>query len=327
MEVLEKKYSLGFFPTPLHALKNLSGRYPGYQIYIKRDDHTGLASGGNKTRKLEYLIYEALQQGCDTVITAGAQQSNHCRQTAAACSVAGIECHLLLGGEEPDDYNGNLLLSHILGAKIRFTGKNRKGEDIPLLRKELEKQGKKVFVVPYGGSNITGALGYVNAVKELKGQLMAQQLEIDYIFFASSSGATQAGMMVGMDVFDVNAGLIPINIDKAEIKGTSVEKIILNLIYDLKEVFELNNEFTIKDIPLNREYDAPGYGVITKKEQEAIKILASSEGILLDPVYTGRSFYAMLDHLGKKKIKHGSKVLFWHTGGLPANFYYRNKLK
>ncbi|MDO9136516.1 MAG: pyridoxal-phosphate dependent enzyme, partial [Lutibacter sp.] len=176
--ILDHKFDLGFFPTPLHQLKNLSEKYAPYNIFIKRDDQTGLASGGNKTRKLEYLIQDALDHDCDTIITAGAQQSNHCRQTAAACAIAKLKCHLLLGGNEPEKFNGNLLLSHLLGAQIHFTGENRKGEDIDRLKQKLELEGKKPFIVPYGGSNLTGALGFVNAIKELKSQLTAQNLKI-----------------------------------------------------------------------------------------------------------------------------------------------------
>ena len=322
---LDNKFDLGFFPTPLHQLKNLSNKFPSYQIYIKRDDQTGLASGGNKTRKLEYLIQKALDEKCDTVITAGAQQSNHCRQTAAACAVAGLECHLLLGGEEPKEYNGNLLLSYLLGAKIHFTGENRKGEDIEKLKRNLESDNKKVFVVPYGGSNLLGSLGYVNAMKELKDQLTEKCLKIDHIFFASSSGATQAGIMIGMDLFDVEAELIPINIDKAETAGF-LENIILDLIHESKEFFDLKKEYGIDDISLERNYDQAGYGNLTDNEKEAIKMLAQTEGILLDPVYTGRAFYGMLDYLKKSKIKPNSNILFWHTGGLPAIFNYGKEL-
>jgi len=149
--ILDHKFDLGFFPTPLHFLKNLSEKLAPYHIFIKRDDQTGLASGGNKTRKLEYLIREALNNGCDTVITAGAQQSNHCRQTAAACAIANLKCHLLLGGTAPQNYNGNLLLSHLLGAQIHFTEENRKGEDLESLKNKLVLEGKKPFVIPYGG--------------------------------------------------------------------------------------------------------------------------------------------------------------------------------
>jgi len=322
---LNNKFNLGFFPTPLHQLKNLSKEFSSYQIFIKRDDQTGLASGGNKTRKLEYLIQKALDEKCDTVITAGAQQSNHCRQTVAACAIAGLECHLLLGGDEPKEYNGNLLLSHLLGAKIYFTGDNRKGEDIQNLKSSLESKHKRVSVIPYGGSNLLGALGYIKAVKELKDQLTEQNLKIDYIFFASSSGATQAGIMIGMDLFDVKAKLIPVNIDKAETEGF-LENIVLDLIHESKEFFDLKKEYSIADIPLERNYDIAGYGNLTDDEKEAIKILAKTEGILLDPVYTGRAFYGMLDYMEELKLKPNTNILFWHTGGLPANFNYGKEL-
>jgi D-cysteine desulfhydrase len=139
--------------TPLEKLENLSKKYSDYNLFIKRDDNSGLASGGNKVRKLQYFIHDVLDKGYDTILTAGAQQSNHCRQTAAACAKAGLECHLLLGGKKPENYNGNLLLSHLLGANIHFTDENRKGEDLNLVKQNLESKGKKVYIIPYGGSN------------------------------------------------------------------------------------------------------------------------------------------------------------------------------
>ncbi|MHB1146092.1 MAG: D-cysteine desulfhydrase family protein [Lutibacter sp.] len=325
--ILDYKFDFGFFPTPLHLLKNLSEKYTPYKIFIKRDDQTGLASGGNKTRKLEYLIQEALDNGCDTIITAGAQQSNHCRQTAAACAVAKLKCHLLLGGIEPQNYNGNLLLSYLLGAQIHFTGENRKGENIDGLKQKLELAGDKPFVIPYGGSNITGALGFVNAVKELKAQLTAQNLKIDYLFFASSSGGTQAGLTLGNDLHNLNMKLIPIGIDKSETQGLSLEKMVLHIINEGKLLLNIKKEYTPEDVKINNDYNEAGYGVITKNEKDTLKELAKSEGILLDPVYTGRAFYAMLDYLKENKIPSNANVLFWHTGGFPANFYYADELK
>ncbi len=322
---LDNKFDLGFFPTPIHPLINLSKKYSEYNFFIKRDDNTGLASGGNKTRKLEYLIQEAIDNNCDTVITAGAQQSNHCRQTVAACAIAGLNCHLMLGGHEPEKYDGNLLLSHLLGANIHFAGENRKGEDIGSLKSALELKSNKCFVIPYGGSNITGALGFVNAAKELKTQLSEQDLNIDFIFFASSSGGTLAGLTIGLDLFDLKVELIPINIDNT---ATSIpaEELVLNLINKGEKIFDLKKNYQLKDIGIVRGYDKAGYGVITKNEIAAIKELARTEGILLDPVYTGRAFYGMLDYLKLNKIKPNSNILFWHTGGLPANFYYADKL-
>lgn len=325
--MLDHKFNLGFFPTPLHPLKNLSTLYSDYKIYIKRDDQTGLASGGNKTRKLEYLIQDAIDQGCNTVITSGAQQSNHCRQTAAACAIAGLNCHLLLGGNEPEVYDGNLLLSSILGATIHFTGDNRKGEDIDILLSKLKAAGHKPYVIPYGGSNLTGALGFANAIKELKDQLKEQDLKIDYIFFASSSGGMQGGIHLGKELFGLNAELFPINIDKDETHGLSLEQVVLNIVQEGFEKFGLIKNIDISDVYLNRDYDKDGYGVVTKNERNAINQLAKTEGIIVDPVYTGRAFYGMLDVLENKKIPKDSNVLFWHTGGLPAVFKYANDLK
>ena len=319
---LNNRFSLGFFPTPLTELKNLSKIYSSCNLFIKRDDHTGLASGGNKTRKLEYLIQEAIEQGCDTVITAGAQQSNHCRQTAAACAIANLKCHLVLGGEKPEIYNGNILLSELLGAKIHFTGENRKGEDIEQIYSSLKLQGANPYIIPYGGSNITGALGYVNAVKELQEQLTNRNLKLDYIFFASSSGGMQAGLTLGKMLYDLEAELIPINIDKNETAGQKLEEVIFGIVNQGKEMFQINKAFDYIDIKLIKDYDKAGYGVVSSNEIEAMNLLAKTEGILLDPVYTARAFYGMMDYLNKRLLPEKSNVLFWHTGGLPAIFYY-----
>jgi len=325
--ILDQKVNLGFLPTPLQPLKNLQKKYPGYNLYIKRDDATGLAFGGNKTRKLEYLLYDAFTNHANTIITAGAQQSNHCRQTAAACAAMGLECHLLLGGAEPDQYEGNLLLSHMLGAKIHFTGENRKGEDITLLKAQLEQNGKQCYIIPYGGSNGLGALGYVNAVKELKEQLVEQDLKIDYVFFASSSGGTLAGLLMGLDLYDLSTELIPINIDKTETDGISCEEITIQIINSVKKELAFQKVFTTNDISINRDYDKAGYGVVTQNEKYALSELAINEGIILDPVYTGRAFFGMLDYLQNNKLPVGSNILFWHTGGAPATFYYSDVLK
>ncbi|MAD96347.1 MAG: D-cysteine desulfhydrase [Flavobacteriaceae bacterium] len=318
--MLKSKVDLGFFPTPFHKLDRLSERYEGYEIYIKRDDQTGLASGGNKTRKLEYLLFEAIVKGSDTIITSGAQQSNHCRQTAAACAQLGLECHLLLGGNEPKEYEGNLLLSKLLGAKIHFSGEQRKGEGENQLKAELEKKGKRCYVVPYGGSNLTGALGFVNAAKELKKQLIELNLQIDYLFFASSSGGMQAGLTLGNDLYELNSKLIPIRIDKEDFRGKALEHQVLSIVHEGYDQLKIDKKLSISSVALDHSYDSQGYGVVSDNELMAIDTLAKEEGILLDPVYTARAFYGMLDYLGKEKIPQGSKVLFWHTGGFPAIF-------
>lgn len=318
--MLASKVNLGFFPTPLHNLKNLSEKFSDYEIYIKRDDQTGLASGGNKTRKLEYLLHEALTNGADTIITSGAQQSNHCRQTAAACAQLGLHCHLLLGGDEPEEFTGNLLLSSLLNATIHFSGHHRKGETENTLKTDLENQGKRCYVIPYGGSNLTGALGFVNAVKELKKQLIVANLKIDYVFFASSSGGMQAGLTLGNLLFETGMTLIPIRIDKEDFNGQALEKQVFSLVEQGCSFFGLPLSLSLQDLALDHNYDQAGYATVTQNEKQAISQLAREEGILLDPVYTSRAFYAMIDYLTQKKIPKNSTVLFWHTGGLPALF-------
>ncbi len=321
------KFSLGFFPTPLHKLKNLSAN-TGYEVYIKRDDQTGLATGGNKTRKLEYLLQEALEGGFDTVITAGAQQSNHCRQTAAAAVQAGLECHLMLNGEKPDIYQGNLLLDHLLGAKLHFSGDSVKSreEDLIELKKILENQGKKVYLIPVGGSNLTGAYGYIEAMQELKKQEEELNIKFDYIFFATSSGGTQAGIMLGQKKYGVKGKLMPIKIDKEDDFKISLKSEIYNILMEAEREIGISLGYNMEDIPMIKEYNKQDYGKLTYQEKTAIDILAKKEGILLDPVYTGRAFYGMLDMMNKKLIPSNSKILFWHTGGTPALFAYAEKL-
>lgn len=324
---MSNRYPLGFFPTPVHKLNNLSRVYQPYEIYIKRDDQTGLASGGNKTRKLEYLLQEAFDQECDTIVTAGAQQSNHARQTAAACAIAGLECHLLLKGEAPGQPNGNLLLSLILGAKVHYAGEKIRDEQVEQLMKDLFLLGKKPYFIPIGGSNPTGALGFVEACRELKQQLQQQDLKMDYIFFASCSGGTQAGLLLGKEKYGLEGTLMPVSIQKPELDETPLELLVLDIVNLAKPVTGIERVFLAEDLALIRGYDEAGYGVVTPQEKKAIHELARSEGIFLDPVYTGRAFFAMMDYLQKGLPEPGSKILFWHTGGLPAIFAYADKIQ
>ena len=321
------KYPLAFLPTPLHYLSNLSREVP-YQIYIKRDDQTGLASGGNKTRKLEYLIQDALNLGYDTVITAGAQQSNHCRQTAAACAIAGLECHLWLNGLKPEHDQGNLLLSQLLGAHLHFSGDQAKGREAAMkqLQKELDAKGHKTYLIPVGGSNLTGATGYISAIAELKQQMKEQHIDFDYIFFATSSGGTQAGLMIGQKMFNVKARLMPILIDKEADFEVPLTQHIFDIISEFNAASSQPVLINLEDIPLIKDYNKAGYGVLTAHERSAIYLLARQEGILLDPVYTGRAFYGMWDMLQQKMLPENSRVLFWHTGGLPALCAYADAL-
>ncbi len=321
--------TLGFYPTPLTLLDRLSFRMGGPQIVMKRDDQTGLAFGGNKVRKLQFLIGEALAQGCDTIITGGAAQSNHCRQTAAAAAVCGLECHLVLGGRAPKRWEGNLLLDHLLGSQIHWTGEFRKGEKIPEISEQLTRQGLKPYVVPYGGSNITGAVGFVDAVEELGEQLTAMQDQIPpitHVVFASSSGGTQAGLMVGKLICNQTFEVIGIGIDKGEAGEGPFDAHVLELANATARRLNVKVTFKPADVIVCNDYLGDGYGIVGDLERRALRMVAESEGILLDPVYTGRAMGGLLDMIERGEFSAGDTILFWHTGGTPALFPYSQDL-
>ncbi|WP_372843066.1 D-cysteine desulfhydrase family protein [Psychrobacter sp.] len=320
------RQSLGFFPTPLIELTRLSTALNGPKIYMKRDDNTGLALGGNKTRKLEFIIGDALAKGADTIVTAGAAQSNHCRQTAAAAASLGLECHLVLGGHEPKQLQGNLLLDKIFGCHIHWAGSNRKGEDIPQIVEQLKKEGKKPYIVPYGGSSELGAFAFVEAFKELELQRQERDISFTHIVFASSSGGTQAGLMLGNKIFHAPYQIVGINIDKGETDTVPFDQYIVSLANSTAALIGADYTFSETDLVLNSDYVGDGYGVIGALENEAIAITAQTEGILLDPVYTGRAMGGLLDMIRTGKIKKTDSVLFWHTGGAPALFAYASDL-
>lgn len=321
------KKRLGFFPTPLVALDRLSDRLGGPRILMKRDDQTGLASGGNKVRKLEFLLGEALSWGCDTVITGGAAQSNHCRQTAAAAAACGLECHLVLGGEEPDVLDGNLLLDDLLGGRIHWSGEFRKGEKIPETVEQLKSMGRTPYVIPYGGSSTTGAVGFVEAVAELDRQLVEHDTTFSHVVFASSSGGTQAGLIVGRSIFDHRFELIGIGIDKGGAGDGPFADHVLELAAGTAELLELDADFQLSDVVVREDYLGDGYGVVGDLERRAIRMTAKTEGILLDPVYTGRAMGGLIDMIERDEFSRNDRVLFWHTGGLPALFSSAKELQ
>lgn len=316
---------LGFFPTPLHKLENLDKDYPDYQFFIKRDDQTGLALGGNKTRKLEYLFQDALNKGCDTVITLGAPQSNHCRQTAAAATKLGIECHLLLREPKPEFCNGNYFLDKLLGANIHWFEADKMQERQNELKAKLKLKGRKPYLIPIGGSDAVGVLGYVRAMDELKRQSVNLSSPINYIVFASCSGGTHSGMVLGAKYFDLNTKIVGINIAKDDSSENALKDHIIKISNEAARFIHSDIKVTTKDITLIKGYDEAGYGVLTEMEQKAISTLSLKEGIILDPVYSGRAFAGLLDMLTKNYFKKGSTILFWHTGGAPANFHYANQ--
>ncbi len=316
------RHPLGFYPTPLVKLARLTERLAGPRIFMKRDDQSGLGLGGNKVRKLEFLVGEALTQGCDTLITGGAAQSNHCRQTAAAAAACGLACHLALGGEAPATPEGNLLLDQLFGAVIHWTGDFRKGEKIPEIAESLRAAGRKPYVVPYGGSNTTGAAGFVEAVRELTQQLTQRRESITHIVFASSSGGTQAGLIVGKSLCGWDGKLIGIGIDKGASGDVPFAEHVLQLANATAERLGVPSRVSASDLILRNDYLGDGYGVVGELERCAIRMVAQTEGILLDPVYTGRAMGGLIDMIERGELSREDSVLFWHTGGIPALFPY-----
>jgi D-cysteine desulfhydrase len=320
------KCSLAHLPTPIEEMERLSKKLVGPRIFIKRDDQTGLALGGNKVRKLEFLLAEAVAGEADTILTVGAGQSNHCRQTAAAAARVGLSCELILGGQPPNLLNSNLLLDHLFGAKIHWTDMQRRSERMQEVAEELRAAGRRPYVIPYGGSNAVGASGYVLAMDELSEQLRERRLKMDAIVFASSSGGTQAGLVVGARTNGFHGALIGIRIDKKESNSVSYESDLAELANATAKRLGLAANFAAADFTVNYDYLGGGYGVMGSLEQEAILLTARLEGILLDPVYTGRAMGALFDLIRKRVFSSQQNVLFWHTGGAPALFAYAKEL-
>src|SRR6266404_3181535 len=308
------RFPLAQLPTPIEELKSLSRELGGPKLLIKRDDQTGLALGGNKTRKLEFLVGQALEQGADTLITAGAAQSNHCRQTAAAAARAGLRCELLP--------NGNLLLDELLGARIHWVQRSEREAKLSEIPNELRKQGGKPYVIPVGGSNGVGATGYVLAMMELAEQLDGMNRRVDHLIFASSSGGTQAGIVVGAKVTGFKGKLHGVSIDKDDGDGATYESELADIANETAKYIGFEAQFAASDFMVAYDYLGGGYGIVSDLEREAIRLLASREGIVLDPVYTGRAMGALLDLIRKKAFRPDETVLFWHTGGAPALFAY-----
>ena len=324
-------------PTPIEELPRLSDHLAGPRLLVKRDDQTGLAFGGNKTRKLEFLVAEAQEQGAKTLISGGAMQSNHCRQTAAAAARYGLECTLVLTGELPSEPSANLLLDHLFGAKI-VPVPDRKDRD-RILQETFDNavaDGKKPYLVPYGGSSSTGALGYAFAMEELMKQMQDLRVfhphsgtsklgGLDWIVFGTSSGGTHAGLVLGQRVFGFKGKVLGISIDESE---AWLKSHVSALASDASEKLGKRIDFTPDDVLANENYCKAGYGVLTDAEREAVNLFAKYEGLLLDPVYTGRAAAGMIDLIRKGFFKKDETVLFWHTGGQPALFAdkYANKI-
>ena len=316
---------LAHLPTPLEPMERLSAELGGPELWIKRDDCTGLSTGGNKTRKLEFLMAEAEVQGADMVMTQGATQSNHARQTAAFAAKMGLACHILLedrtGSNNPNyNHNGNVLLDHLHGATTeKMAGGLDMNAEMEKVADRYRAEGRKVYTIPGGGSNTTGALGYVNCAFEMLGQFNDRGLKVDHIVHATGSAGTQAGLITGLKA--TNAAIPLLGIGVRAPRSTQEEN-VFKLAAATAEKLGCSGVVQREDVVANTDYVGEGYGIPTESGLEAITLFAELESILLDPVYSAKGAAGLIDLIRKGHFKKGERVVFLHTGGSAALFGY-----
>lgn len=317
-------------PTPLEPMPNLSKLLGGPNLWIKRDDQTGLATGGNKTRKLEFLIADALAKGATHLVTHGATQSNHVRQTAAAACKFGLQCTALLekrvqGAATAYYENGNVLLDQLFDCRIeeRPAGLDMNAELLPVGEK-LRLLGQTPYLIPGGGSNAIGALGYVVCAQELVAQADAVNLKIDHVVHATGSAGTQAGLLVGLEGMNTGIGLLGIGVRLAR---EQQEANVFKLAQATWEHLGVRGSLRRETVVANCDYVGAGYGIPTDGMVEAIRLLARSEGILLDPVYSGKGMAGLMDLIRKGRFARTDNVVFIHTGGAAGLFAYADALR
>lgn len=321
-------------PTPFAPLPNLTKKLEGPELFIKRDDLTGLAFGGNKSRKLEYIIPDMLAKKADTVVTWASVQSNWCLQTAAAARKFGIKPVLLLfkTHDLPNEPDGNLLLDHILGAEVRMMeaepGKIIQEDEIREIMDELVQEimewGYQPYVAPIGGSSPgwsmekpLGALGYVDAYLEMREQMEKLSVEPDAIVHATGSGGTQAGLTLAAKIMNPEAKVVGISVSE---KPPEYDDEIWRIVQSTQDALEIDVEISAEDIHIIDDYIGEGYGILDQPVTNAIRTAAETEAIFLDPAYTGKAMAGMLDLIKKGFFKPGERIVFWHTGGTPALF-------
>ena len=320
------RLSLAHLPTPLEPLERLSDHLGGPRLYVKRDDCTGLATGGNKTRKLEFLLAEALEQGCDTIITEGGRQSNHVRQTAAAAARLGLACELVQQTahfwDDPDyDVTGNLFLDRLLGAKLHAVpGEADRKPGMAEVAEAVTSRGGKPYVIPAGGSTPLGGLGYADCAFEIAAQAEALDIAVDHIVLASGSGGTQGGLIAGLLALGWGIPALGIDID-ADPEG--VPERVRAVAEGTAEMLGVTGGVPMSAVAVNSDYAGEAYGAPTPAMVEAVTLLARLEGLLLDPVYSGKAMAGLIDLVRQGFFAAGETVVFIHTGGTPALFAYR----
>ena len=325
------RVSLAHLPTPLEHLPRLSEHLGGLQVWVKRDDCTGLASGGNKTRKLEFSMAAALEAGADTIVTVGAYQSNHVRQTAAAACKLGLKCEVLLEhrvDKPTDDYlqSGNVLLDQLFGANIR---EYPAGTDFDAAMAEVAAEVNGVteasaYIIPGGASNKIGALGYVNCALELVNQANERGLVIDHLVTATGSAGTQGGLVVGLKAMNSGIPLLGIGVSAAK---DAQEKKVFDLACETAEYIGAPGVVAREDVVANCDYVGAGYGIPTEAMNDAVLLLARLEGLLFDPVYSGKALAGLIDLVRTGYFEKAKNIVFLHTGGSAALFAYKTQLR
>lgn len=322
-----KRYIYG--ESPIEYLANLTERLGGPNIYIKRDDKLNLSVGGNKVRKLEFLMADAITQNADTIITCGAVQSNHCCLTLSAANKEKLKCQLILEERVANSYNpsanGNNFLYHLMGVEEVHVvpGGTDMMAEMERLAKELEDKGRKPYIVPGGGSNSIGALGYLACAQEILNQCFEMRLNIDKIVVTSGSGGTHSGLLAGMISSNANIPIIGIGVNKRKEEQTNL---IMQKANEAAKKVNSKNTVKIEDVVVFDDYIGDGYSIPTDKMIEAVQLVAREEAILLDPVYTGKAMSGLIDLIRKQYFKKNENVLFIHTGGSSALFAYKDIL-
>ena len=311
-----KRIALANLPTKIEKLERLSNELRGPEIYIKRDDLTECGVSGNKIRKLEFVVADAIEDGTDTLITCGWTHSNHARATAIIAARLGMKSILVLRGTRPNQYEGNLFLDKLMGAEIRYVtleDYERRNELMEEIAEELKNKGHKGYLIPSGATNELGIWGYIKAAQEIKEQLDEKKIKLDAIITAVGTGGVYAGLIIGKALFDLSPIIYGINVEENE---TYYKNAVYELIGKWQEKYDTSVQISKEDIEIIDGYVGLGYGLSGPQERETIKMVAQKEGIILDPVYTGKAMHGLIEEIKKGRFKKGEKILFIHTGGI-----------
>jgi len=321
MITIPERIILANLPTKIEKLERISAQLQGPSIYIKRDDQTGTELSGNKIRKLEYCIREAIDQGCDTLITCGGIQSNHCRATAAAAAKLGLKAIVVLRGHDPDTYEGNLLLDHLLGAEVRWISsedyRDHRMDIMHTIADEVLAKGQQAYVIPEGASSGIGAFGYFSALQEIVQQEQELGISFDAVIVAVGSGGTHGGLLLAQQLLPTSHRIIGINVCDDE---DYFIKAITTVIEESAHYLDQSVTIPTEAIEIIDGYVGKGYAQSQPQELQCIKDLASLEGVILDPVYTGKAFYGLVEEIRKGTFQDLQNILFIHTGGLYGLF-------